>query len=196
MTDTANSGDNCDISPAATVGQQYESDSKPPMLGDDCTVRSGTIVYDDVVIGDRLNTGHNALIRELTEIGDDVLIGTNTVIDGRTTIGSGVSLQTGVYVPSNTTIGDDVFLGPHVVLTNDPSPVRNHDTDLDGPTIEDNVSIGANATILPSVTIGEGSFVAAGAVVTVDVPPRTLAIGVPAVNQSLPPELEGGNQIR
>lgn len=177
-----------------TVGHSYTDDSEPPQIGANATVRAGTIVYDDTVIGDDFSTGHHALIREHTEIGDEVLVGTNAVIDGHTTIGSKVSLQSGVYVPSHTTIGDRVFIGPYAVLTNDPFPVR-QDVDLAGPTIEDNVTIGANATVLPDVTIGAGSFVAAGAVVTEDVPPETLAMSVPARHRQLPEQLQGVNQL-
>ncbi|WP_440765033.1 acyltransferase [Natronorubrum sp. DTA7] len=177
-----------------TVGYEYTDDSQEPRLGEDATVRAGTIIYDDVVIGDRFSTGHYALVRELTEIGDDVLVGTNTVIDGRSIIGSNVSLQTGVYVPSKTTIGDQVFIGPHAVLTNDPHPIR-QEVELAGPTIESHVSIGANATVMPDMTIGEGSFVAAGAIVTDDVPPETLAIGAPAEHQPLPEALQRRNDI-
>ncbi|WP_238479993.1 acyltransferase [Natranaeroarchaeum sulfidigenes] len=166
----------------------------PPAFGTDATIRSGTIIYSGVQIGDRFQTGHNAVVRERTAIGDDVTVGTNAVIDGKTTIGSSVSLQTGVYVPPYTDIGDQVFLGPHAVCTNDPYPVR-RDDGLVGPTLEDHVSIGANAVLLPGVTIGEGSFVAAGAVVTEDVPPETLAVGAPAVHRELPEPLDGGNLI-
>jgi len=188
-------GRNCTLSDAATIGHQYGEDTTSPTLGNDCTVRAGSIIYDDVAIGDRFNTGHNALIRELTTIGDDVLVGTQTVIDGTTEIGSGVSLQTGVYVPTDTIIGDDVFIGPRAVLTNDPYPIRKA-VEMQGPVIEDHVSIGANATLLPGVSIGEGSFVAAGAIVTKDVPPETLAIGAPATHRPLPESLHGENQIR
>jgi acetyltransferase-like isoleucine patch superfamily enzyme len=187
-------GDDCDISPAATVGHRHREDASPTVLGDRATVRSGSIVYADVEIGDDFTTGHNVLVREETAIGDDVVVGTNTVIDGTTTVGSHVSLQTSVYVPTNTTIGSEVFVGPNAVLTNDAYPIR-QEFDLEGPTLEDHVSIGANATLLPGVTIGEGSFVAAGAVVTEDVPPETLAVGAPAQFRSLPEVLEGGNDI-
>lgn len=187
-------GDNCDVSPGATVGHRHREGASPPILGDCATVRSGSIIYADVEIGDDFTTGHGVLVREDTAIGDDVVVGTNTVIDGTTTIGSHVSLQTGVYVPTNTTIGDEVFVGPCAVLTNDAYPIRK-EFDLEGPTLEDHVSIGANATLLPGVTVGEGSFVAAGAVVTEDVPPETLAVGAPAVHRPLPDALEGGNQI-
>jgi len=182
------------VHPGATVGYEYDEDASAPTIGAASVVRSGTIIYCDVTIGDRFQTGHNALVREKTTIGDDVVVGTNAVIDGYSEIGSSVSMQTGAYVPSHTTIGSNVFLGPHAVLTNDPYPVR-RDTDLEGPTIEDGVSVAANATVLPGVTVGEDAFVAAGAVVTDDVPPETLAAGVPARTRPLPDELHGTNTL-
>lgn len=178
----------------AVVGYEYDSDAGPTVLGEGATVRSGSIIYADVRAGDRLTTGHGVLVREHTELGDDVLIGTQTVIDGTTAIGSDVSLQTNVYVPTETEIGDRVFVGPGAVLTNDPYPIRT-EVDLEGPTLADGVSIGANATILPGVSVGEGAFVAAGAVVCEDVPPRTLAAGVPAEPRPLPEPLAGENTI-
>lgn len=184
----------CTIDDGATVGYEYDSDTAPTVIGADGTVRAGTIIYCDVTIGDDFRTGHNALIREQTTIGDDTLVGTATVIDGYSEIGSHVSLQTGVYVPSHTTIESNVFLGPHVVLTNDPYPVRT-EGELAGPTVEEGASVGANATLLPGVTVGENAFVAAGAVVVEDVPPDTLAVGVPAAHYPLPAELQGGNTL-
>lgn len=185
-------GEGCEIQPDVNLGDTGEG--SPPVIGRNSTVRSGAIIYPDVMIGDRFTTGHNVLIREETTIGDDVVVGTNTVIDGASTVGSNVSMQTGVYVPRETTIGDNVFLGPHAVLTNDPYPIRKQ-VDLVGPILEDGVSVGANATLLPGVAIGEGSFVAAGAVVTEDVPPNTLAVGTPAVHRPLPEPLQEGNEI-
>ncbi|QUO46882.1 MULTISPECIES: acyltransferase [Halorubrum] len=182
------------VSERATLGYEYADDAGPTVVGDDATVRSGSVVYADVRAGDGFTTGHNALVREHTELGDDVLVGTNAIVDGETTIGSRVSLQSGVYVPQETAIGDDVFVGPNAVLTNDPYPVR-RDVDLDGPKLADSVSVGANATVLPGVTVGERAFVAAGAVVTEDVPPETLAAGVPAAPRDLPEPLDGSNSI-
>lgn len=189
---TASDDGDADIAADVTFGT---GDGEDPVVGADATIRSGSIIYDDVVIGDRFQTGHHVLVREETSIGDDVLVGTQTVIDGYSTVGSGVSLQSRVYVPSNTTIGDDVFVGPGAVLTNDPFPVR-RDEELVGPTIEDHASVGANATLLPGVTVGRGAFVAAGAVVTKDVPAETLAMGCPATTEPLPDELDAKNQIR
>ncbi len=187
-------GEECTVAPNATVGHRHREAADPPRIGDRATIRSGSIVYADVVIGDDFTTGHGVLVREETTIGDDVVVGTNTVLDGTTTVGSHVSLQTGVYVPTNTTIGSEVFVGPNAVLTNDAYPIRD-EGDLHGPTLEDHVSVGANATLLPGVTVGEGSFVAAGTVVTEDVPPKTLAVGAPAEFRDLPEELRGGNEI-
>lgn len=187
-------GGNVTVEPGATLGVEYETGSSDPDLGSGSVVRSGTIIYNDVSADGGLQTGHHALIRERTAIGSDTLVGTGAVIDGDTSIGDDVSMQTRVYVPSYTQIGDQVFLGPNATLLNDPYPVRT-DVDLVGPLIEDDVSVGGNATVLPEVTVGEGAFVAAGAVVTRDVPPRTLAIGAPASISELPPELEGGNDL-
>lgn len=187
-------GENVTLDEPRRVGYVHDESAPPAVIGDDSTIRAGTVVYADVTIGDRFQTGHDALVREETSIGDDVLLGTKSVIDGRTTIGSNVSIQTGVYVPSETTIGDDVFIGPHAVLTNDPYPVRT-EADLEGPTLENGVSVGANATILPGVTVGEGAFVAAGAVVTDDVGAEELAVGSPASTEPLPNNLQQPNSI-
>jgi len=185
---------NVTVSDGATVGVSVDPDSAEPEVGPNSSIRAGTIIYDDVIAGEGLQTGHHALIREQTILGAHVVVGTHAVIDGRCEIGDGVSMQTGVYVPSDTTIQNHVFLGPQATLLNDPYPVRT-DVDLVGPVLEDHVSIGGNATILPNVTIGEGAFVAAGAVVTKDVPPKKLAVGAPASITELPSELEGGNDL-
>jgi acetyltransferase-like isoleucine patch superfamily enzyme len=182
------------VEDGATVGYEYDDNVGPAVLLGDATIRRGTIVYADVELGRGVTTGHDALVRERSYVGDDVVIGTKSVLDGLLTVGSNVSIQTGVYVPPETAIGDDVFLGPMATLTNDPYPIRK-DVPLEGPTIEDGASIGANATILPDVTVGEGAFVAAGAVVTEDVPAETLAVGTPARHRPLPEDLVGGNVI-
>ncbi|MXR19608.1 acyltransferase [Halobacterium bonnevillei] len=182
-------GPEADVSADATL---RETDGHSPTIGRNPTIRSGTVVYADVEIGDRFATGHGALVREATTIGDDVLVGTHAVVDGQCTIGDEVTLQTGVYLPQHTTVGNRVFFGPHAVLTNDPYPLRTA-ADLAGPTVEDDVSVGANATILPDVTLGERAFVAANAVVTEDVPPETMAVGAPAVHEPLPDDLVGRN---
>lgn len=187
-------GNNADIDSDVSVGYGAENGNTHTQIGANARIRSGTIIYADVHIGDGFRTGHNALVRANTTIGDDVLVGTDVVIDGAVEIGSHVSLQTRSYVPRQTRIGDRVFVGPHAVLTNDRYPVRREDG-LDGPNLAADVTIGANATILPDVTIGKNAFVAAGAIVTADVPPDTLALGTPASHRPLPAEIQRGNQL-
>ena len=187
-------GRDASVDPTALVGYRYASDAGPTVVGDDARVRANTVVYGDVAIGDGFATGHGALVREETTVGDDVLVGTNAVLDGRVDVGSHVSLQSGVYIPRETVVGDHVFAGPGATLTNDPYPLRK-EVELAGPTLERGVTVGANATVLPDVTVGARSFVAAGSVVTDDVPPDTLAVGVPAEHRELPPVLQGGNRI-
>ena len=187
-------GRGCTIAASATVGHPYDGWSDPTRLGDGATVRSGSVIYTDVTVGDGFTTGHNVLVREATVVGDGVLVGTNAVIDGESTVGSNVSLQTGVYIPQCSSLGDRVFVGPGAVLTNDPYPIR-EEVELEGPVLEDDVSIGANATVLPGVTVGEGAFVAAGAVVTHDVPPASLVVGAPGEVRPLPDGLGEENLL-
>lgn len=106
-----------------------------------------------------------------------------------------MSIQSNVFIPINTVIEDLVFIGPNAVLTNDKYPVRKN-YELIGPVIREGATIGANSVILPSVEIGEGAFVAAGAVVTRDVPPWKLAIGSPARILELPEELKVPNRLK
>lgn len=157
----------------------------PTTIGDNATLRSGTIIYSDVTIGKDFQTGHNVLIREKTNIGDSTSLGTNAIVEGKTKIGSGVSIQSLAYIPLNTVIEDYVFIGPNTIFTNDKYPGR--DTQgLKGPIIRKNAAIGANCTILPGIEIGEGSMVAAATIVTKDVPKNKLAIGHPARFKDLP----------
>lgn len=187
-------GKNTEVAKGATVGVKYSENTHPPDIGTQGAIRSGTVIYDDVIAGDGLQTGHHALIRENSILGNDVLVGTQVVIDGVSEVGDGTSMQTGVYVPRETEVGDRVFLGPNATLLNDMYPVRT-EYDLAGPVIKADATIGANATILPDVTIGEGAFVAAGAVVIDDVPSETLAVGNPAEHKKLPSKLKGRNDL-
>jgi len=180
---------------AASSGEDIkEMDFKGAVIGDNAVIRSNTTIYTDVEIGNNLRTGHNVLIREDTRMGNDVLIGTNTILDGRTIIGNNVSIQGNVYIPLNVVIEEHVFIGPCAVLTNDKYPIRTK-SDLKGPILRRGASVGANSTILPGVEIGEGSMVAAGALVTKDIPPWKLAIGFPAKITELPEELRTLNNI-
>jgi acetyltransferase-like isoleucine patch superfamily enzyme len=164
-------------------------------IGDNAIVRAGSIIYCAVKIGNNFQTGHNVMIREEVTIGDNVLVGTNTVIDGTTRIGDHVSIQSCVYLPTYSTVEDYVFIGPGAVFTNDKYPIR-VEPRLAGPVIRRGATIGANATVLPGIEIGEGAVVAAGAVVTRNVPAWSLALGNPAVVKDLPQKLRTQNIIK
>ncbi len=148
-------------------------------IGENCIIRARTILYSEVSIGRKCETGHNVLIREKTKIEENTLIGTNCIIDGNAIIGSNVRIQTGVYIPLFSTIGNNVFMGPFCKLTNDKYMMRKK-FDLIGPTIEDNVSLGANSVIFPDVKIKYGSIIGAGAIVTKDTDENDIIIGNPA----------------
>ena len=193
----ASLGKDCQVMCKVVLSFEYRPDCQPTRIGDRAIIRSGTVVYGDVKIGDDLRTGHNVLIREHTTIGDNVLIGTNAIVDGHVHIGNNVKVESNVYIPSHTRLGNYVFLGPGAVLTNDKYPQRLRDEYTPrGPALEDSTSVGANATILPGITIGKGSMVAAGSVVTRDVPPWSLAIGVPSRIEPLPERLREQNRAK
>ncbi len=144
-------------------------------------IRSGTVIYAGAVIGDRFNSGHGALIREDNTIGDDCSVGTHAVLEMGNRVGNGTRIHSGCFL-EHTTLGARVFLGPNVVFTDDPHPMcpRYLDCVL-GATVEDDVSIGANVTILPGLKIGAGSLIGAGSVVTKNVEPGVVVAGNPAV---------------
>jgi UDP-2-acetamido-3-amino-2,3-dideoxy-glucuronate N-acetyltransferase len=108
-------------------------------------------------------------------LNDHVFVENDVVVGDRVTIKSGVQLWDGV------TLADDVFVGPNVTFTNDPFPRSKRPPEMFARTVvEHDASIGANATILPGLTIGAEAMVGAGAVVTHDVPPRAVVVGNPA----------------
>ncbi len=193
-------GKNCKIQENVFLGlpsREYfrKKEEEWPLteIGSGAVIRSGTSIYCGVSIGRRFQSGHNVLIREHTVIGNSVLIGTNSVVEGRTRIGSSVSIQSSAYIPLNAVIEDLVFIGPNAVLTNDKYPLRIK-SELKGALLRKGASIGANATLLPGIEVGEGAMVAAGSVVTKDVPPWKLAIGAPARIKDLPRELKKLNR--
>jgi acetyltransferase-like isoleucine patch superfamily enzyme len=115
------------------------------------------------------------------EIGDDCNLGDHSFVESGVRIGNRVTIKNGVAIWDGVQIEDDVFLGPNCVLTNDLLPrSRVFHSENIKTFIKKGASIGANATIVCGITIGEYAMVAAGAVVTKNVSPFTLVKGVPA----------------
>ncbi len=131
----------------------------------------------DVKLGKNVKIWHFAYLGDRTKIGNNVMIGSLAHVDYDVTIGYNTRIEGMVYIPPKCRIGKNVFMGPAVVLTNDPYPPSKRWT---GVVIEDNAVIGARAVIKAGIRIGKNSIVAMGAVVTKDVPANTVVMGVPA----------------
>jgi len=150
-------------------------------LGCEVTVCAGAIVFAGAVIGDRAIIGDQSFVRERTRVGIGSVIGRGSVLDNDVVVGERVRIQTSVYITAGSVLEDDVFIGPGASTTNDDTMSR-HGPDhvLEGAKFRRACRIGGSAVLVPGVEIGEEAFVAAGAVVTRDVPPRAVVMGVPA----------------
>ena len=178
----------------APSGKKVPEDMSPLTFEGSAMIRSGSIIYAGSTFGDGFQTGHNVMIREACQIGKHVMIGTGTVVDGTVKLGDFIKIESNCYIPTHVEIGDRVFIGPNAVLTNDRLPLRQRDTYTpEGPIIEDDVTIGGGVVLCPGVRIGKGSFIAAGAVVTKDVPAGSLVKGNPGRIEPLPQGLQEPN---
>lgn len=135
----------------------------------DCQIGEGTKIWQFVVI------------LEGARIGSDCNICAQTLIEGDVLIGNRVTVKSGVQIWNGSIIGDDVFIGPNVTFSNDLYPrSKQYPKKFNGITIKDGASIGANATILPGIIVGEKALIGAGAVVTKNVPAYAIVTGNPA----------------
>lgn len=138
-------------------------------------------ISEGVQIGSGSKIWINVQIRENSVIGDSCIVSKDVYIDHSVTIGNNCKIQNSVSVYSGVTIGDKVFVGPNVSFTNDKIPrAFNENWQITPTEVKLGASIGANATIVCGVVIGDYAMVAAGAVVTKDVEPFTLVAGNPA----------------
>lgn len=187
-------GEGCIIEPNVLIGYRYHAEAGPAHIGHNSVLRTGAIVYGDVELGNWFQSGHHAVIRPKVKAGDYCTVFHHCTIEGITRLGCGVRIMANVYIPTRTWIGDHVFIGPGVTFLNDRTPGRYDNMPTPrGATIEDDVMIGGGCTILPGVRIGARSFIAAGALVTKDVPPRSFVVGSPGRITPLPPALDRQN---
>ena len=122
-----------------------------------------------------------AVIYEGAQIGSDCNICAHTLVEADVLIGNDVTIKSGVYLWDGLTIEDNVFIGPNATFTNDKHPrSKVYPEAFLRTLIKKGASIGANATILPGIEIGEHSVVGAGAVVTKSIPPYAVVMGNPA----------------
>jgi len=139
------------------------------------------IVEPGAQVGNGTRIWHHSHVRAGASIGENTSLGKNVYVDTDVVIGSRVKVQNNVSVYRGVTLADDVFVGPSSVFTNDRYPRATSSQWHVIPTlVQRGASIGANATIVCGVTLGEWSAIAAGAVVTHDVAPHQLVMGSPA----------------
>ena len=132
-------------------------------------------------IGDKSTVWQFCVILKGAQIGENCNICSHVFIENDVIIGNNVTIKNGVQIWDGIRIEDDVFVGPNVTFTNDKYPRSKHYPEKYLQTIiKRGASIGANATILPGITVGESAMVAAGAVVVKDVPEETVVAGNPA----------------
>jgi acetyltransferase-like isoleucine patch superfamily enzyme len=177
-------GDNCVVGkpPVLASGSSATGEaSGPARLGDGVAIGAGSVVLAGAEIGAGCVVGDQAHVRERTTIGQGSVVGRGVSVENDVSIGARVRLQTNAYITAWSVVEDDVFVAPAVVLTNDPTAGRRRAGEqLRGATLRRACRVGAGAVLLPGVEVGEEAFVGAGAVVTADVPPRAVVLGVPA----------------
>jgi len=201
-------GDNCVLQDNVVLGKQPRLGSRstskkvdlPPLvLGSNVAVCTGSIVYAGTTIGDRVIIGDLASVRERCTVGDDTVVGRGTCVENEVAIGARNSIQSNCYITRASVLEDDVFIAPCVSTTNDNFMGRTekrHEL-LKGATIRRGARVGGGAVLLPGIEIGEEAFIAAGALVTKNVPSGKVVAGLPArVWRDVPAEelLENGGR--
>ncbi len=163
----------------AAARRKAQQTLTPLEIGNSCVIGAQAIVYTGTKIGDEAMVGDLASIRENNIIGNRSIVGRLVMMEPNTKVGNNVVIQTGTHITGDAVIEDDVFLGDEVSTSNDNAMHRGVG-EYKGPHIKRGARIGSNSTLLPGVVIGEEAVVAAGAVVTHDVPDRKVVMGVPA----------------
>lgn len=184
-------GDGTRIATGAVLGQQprpskdssvsYSEGLAPLTLGAGCTIGANAVLYAGSSIGANSTIADLASIREKCDIGERVLVGRGVCVENGVKIGSFTKIQSNAYITAYCVLEERVFIAPCVVTTNDNYMGRTaKQYDMKGARVNRAARVGGSAVLLPGVVIGEEAFVAAGSVVTKDVPPRTVVKGVPA----------------
>ncbi len=176
--------DNCVIGKPATLSARSTAPGGDPggaSLGDGVAIGAGAVVLAGAQIAHACVVADQAHVRERVEIGPETVVGRGASIENDVRIGARVKLQTAAYITAWSVVEDDVFVAPGVLLTNDPTAGRRGASlELRGAYLRRACRVGGGAVLLPGIEVGEEAFVAAGAVVTKDVPPQALVMGVPA----------------
>lgn len=167
-------GENCVIEDYCIVGHPLADGSTPEtVIGNHAVLRAMTIIYAGNQIGHHFQTGNKANVRELNTIGNHVSIGTLSVIEHHVDIADHVRIHTSAFIPEYSVLKAHSWVGPHVVFTNAKVPKSAEaKKNLRGPTLEEHAIVGANATISPSVVIGQNALIGSGTNITKNVEPN------------------------
>jgi len=185
-------GDDCRILDGAVIGLLPISTGNmtlpliteylPVQIGPGCAIGCNSVLYTNVTLGERVLIGDQSAVREGTVLEDLVVIGQGTKVHRDLRIGKRSRVSYSSVIGA--IVEEDVFIGPGISATDDNNVYLTRfgfqDIQRRPPIIRRFAVIGLNATLVPGVEIGEGAFVAAGAVVTKDVPAWTMVAGVPA----------------
>jgi len=167
---------------AANTAVTKAQELPPTEIGPDCIIGTHTVIYRGCRLGQKVLVADLSTVRENVTVGDYTIVGRGVAIENFCNIGRYVKLETNVYITAYSEIEDRVFVAPGVATSNDNYIGRTEERfkHFKGVTIKKGGRIGVQATILPGVTIHEDALVAAGALVTKDVPARKIVAGVPA----------------
>jgi len=165
---------------SATTGAPREL--PPLVIGKAVTIGAGCVIYRGAEIADMVFFGDLATVREDVKIGEGTIIGRGATVENRVTIGKKTKIETNAYITAFSTIEDYCFVAPYVAFSNDNYVGRTEERKkhFGGPVLRRGARIGVGSVLLPGVEIGEDGLVAAGSVVTKNVPPRMIVLGSPA----------------
>lgn len=185
-------GDNVRVDDNTVIGKypmraslsifKEETNLSPTHINDNCLIGANTVIYIGSSISNNVLIADLASIRENTAIGEYTIVGRGVTVENYVKIGKCCKLESECYITAYSELEDYVFIGPGVVTSNDNYLGRTEERfkHFKGITIKKGARIGANAVVLPGKIIGEDALVAAGSVVTKDVPSRKIVMGSPA----------------
>lgn len=159
-------------------------------IGSHCLIGNGAVLYHGCTLGSHVMVADLATVRERVTVGDATIIGRGVAVENDCSVGSRCKLETNVYITAYSSLEDSVFVAPGVTTSNDNFAGRTTDRQkyYKGVTVLRGGRIGAGATILPGKTIGPDAMLAAGSVLTHDIPAYELWAGVPARYLRMVPE--------
>ena len=167
---------------AALSAITRDQELQPARIEDDCLIGALTVVYRGCTLRTKVMVADLASIREDVEIGAYTIIGRGVTVENKVRVGQRCKIETEAYITALSEIEDGCFVAPEVTFTNDNFLGRTKERFKyhKGVTMKRGARIGANVTVLPGITVGADALVAAGSIVTRDVPGGKVVLGTPA----------------